>query len=130
MNLKGTRYGEVVEPGVPTHRGDQRRQSTDARDLHIQPDWVVDLALTAKLMDDKLGLTLGADNLFDQYPDRVPNNRVLPTPPGGTRESQRARMRWVIRVIRRTASAGGSCTPACRSTGKRSIGAVPWAARI
>ena len=27
---------------------------------------------------------LGADNLTDQYPDRVPNNRVLPNPPGGT----------------------------------------------
>ena len=33
-------------------------------------------------MEDKLGLTLGADNLFDQYPDRVPNDRALPNPPG------------------------------------------------
>ena len=30
-------------------------------------------------MDGKLALTLGADNLLDQYPNRVPNNRVLPT---------------------------------------------------
>ena len=41
--------------------------------------WLVDLALNAKFMEDKLGFTLGADNLLDQYPDRVPNNRVLPT---------------------------------------------------
>ena len=34
-------------------------------------------------MDKKLGLTLGVDNLFDQYPDRVPNARAIPTPPGG-----------------------------------------------
>ena len=32
-------------------------------------------------MDGKLGITIGADNLFDEYPDRVPNNRVLPTGP-------------------------------------------------
>ena len=58
-------------------------------------DWLVDLALSAKYMEGKLGLTLGADNLFDQYPDRVPNNRVLPTPPWRHRESeldQRARV--------------------------------------
>ncbi len=35
------------------------------------------------LLDEKLGFTLGADNLFDQYPDRLPINRALPTPPGG-----------------------------------------------
>ena len=56
----------------------------DARDLHIHAAWLVDLALNAKLLDDKLGLSLGADNLLDQYPDRVPNARALPTPPGGT----------------------------------------------
>ena len=83
MNLKGTRYGDVVEPGVPT-TAEINAGVPDARDLHIQPDWVVDLALSAQLLDDKLRLALGADNLFDQYPDRVPNARVLPNPPGGT----------------------------------------------
>ena len=55
----------------------------DARDIHIQPDWLVDLAFNAKLLNDKLGFTVGVDNLFDQYPDRVPIARALPTPPGG-----------------------------------------------
>jgi len=82
VNLKGTRYGEVVEPGVPT-TAEINAGVEDARDLHIQPDWVVDLALNSKLMGDKLGLTLGVDNLFDQYPDRMPIARVIPTPPGG-----------------------------------------------
>jgi hypothetical protein len=41
-----------------------------------------DLAITARLLEDRLGMTLGGDNLFDQYPDRVPNNRILPTPTG------------------------------------------------
>ena len=44
---------------------------------------MVDLALTGRFMDERLALTLGADNLLDQYPDRVPNNRILPNPPGG-----------------------------------------------
>ena len=83
VNLKGTRYGEVVEPGVPS-AAEVTAGVPEARDLHIQPDWVVDLTLSARLMEDKLLLSLGADNLFDQYPDRVPNARVLPTPPGGT----------------------------------------------
>jgi iron complex outermembrane receptor protein len=83
VNLKGTRYGEVVEPGVPS-AAEVSAGIPEARDLHIQADWVVDLLLNAKFRDDKLSLGIGADNLFDQYPDRVPNNRVLPTPPGGT----------------------------------------------
>jgi iron complex outermembrane receptor protein len=82
VNLKGTRYGEVVEPGVPT-AAEIAAGVEDARDLHIQPDWIIDLAFDTKLMDKKLGLSIGVDNMFDQYPDRVPNARVIPTPPGG-----------------------------------------------
>jgi iron complex outermembrane receptor protein len=80
--LRGTRYGEVIEPGAPT-AAEVAAGIPDARDLHIQPDWVIDLELSAQLLDNKLDLALGADNLFDQYPDRLPINRVLPTPPGG-----------------------------------------------
>jgi iron complex outermembrane receptor protein len=82
VGLKGTRYGEVVEPGLPTP-AEISAGLADARDLHIQPDWVVDLALNAKFMDEKLGLTVGADNLTDQYPDRVPIARAIPAPVGG-----------------------------------------------
>jgi iron complex outermembrane receptor protein len=83
VNLKGTQYGEVVEPGAPT-AAEIGAGLEDARDIQIEGDVLVDLALTGKFMDGKLALTLGADNLFDQYPDRVPNNRILPDPPGGT----------------------------------------------
>ena len=47
VNLKGTRYGEAVEPGVPT-TAEINAGVEDARDLHIQPDWLVDLAFTAQ----------------------------------------------------------------------------------
>jgi iron complex outermembrane receptor protein len=82
VNLKGTQYGEVVEPGAPTN-AEIAAGLEDARDIVIEGDLVVDLALTAKFIDNKLGILVGADNLFDQYPDRVPNNRILPSPPGG-----------------------------------------------
>ncbi len=83
VNLKATQYGEVIEPGAPT-QAEIDAGLNEARDIGIEGDTLVDLAFTARLMDEKLGLTLGVDNLFDQYPDRVPNNRVLPDPPGGT----------------------------------------------
>jgi iron complex outermembrane receptor protein len=83
VNLKGTQYGEVTEPGAPTN-AEIAAGLSNARDIVIEGDTLVDLAVTARLMEEKLGLTLGVDNLFDQYPDRVPNNRVLPNPPGGT----------------------------------------------
>jgi iron complex outermembrane receptor protein len=82
VNLKGTQYGQVVEPGAPT-TAEINAGLADARDIEIEGDTLVDLAFTARFLDDKLGFTLGADNLLDQYPDRVPNNRVLPNPPGG-----------------------------------------------
>jgi iron complex outermembrane recepter protein len=78
VNLKGTQYGEVVEPGQP-NGAEITAGFDDARDIDIEGDVLVDLALRAEFMDGKFGVTLGADNLFDQYPDRVPNNRVLPT---------------------------------------------------
>jgi iron complex outermembrane receptor protein len=78
VNLKGTQYGDVVEPGTPS-QAEIDAGFENGRDLVIHGDTLADLALNAKFMDGKLGITLGADNLFDQYPDRVPNNRVLPT---------------------------------------------------
>jgi iron complex outermembrane receptor protein len=78
VNLKGTQYGEVVEPGQP-NTAELGAGFDDARDIVIEGDALVDLALRAMFADGKFGITLGADNLLDQYPDRVPNNRVLPT---------------------------------------------------
>jgi iron complex outermembrane receptor protein len=78
VNIKGTQYGDVVEPGTPI-AVEINAGLADGRDLVVHGDTLADLALNAKFLDGKLGFTLGADNLFDQYPDRVPNNRVLPT---------------------------------------------------
>jgi iron complex outermembrane receptor protein len=81
-NLRGTRYGEVVEPGVPT-TAEINAGAADVRDLHIPADWVVDLALNAKFLEEKLAVTLGADNLLDQYPSKVPHAVPEPASIGG-----------------------------------------------
>jgi iron complex outermembrane receptor protein len=57
--LRGNRYGEVLVPGVDA-----------PRDQVLGSEWVVDFELRAEPLDG-IELALGANNLFDQYPDRV-----------------------------------------------------------
>jgi iron complex outermembrane receptor protein len=73
---KTTRYGQVVEPVVAS-AGEQ----DGWRDLTLTPTWLLDLALTGSMLDDRLALTVGADNAFDQYPETTPVAR--PNPSGG-----------------------------------------------
>lgn len=77
ISLKTTRYGEVVEPGLAVGE-----EPVDLRDLRLSPSWLLDLSLTGEFMNDTLSLSVGADNLLDEYPDRTPIAR--PTPAGGT----------------------------------------------
>nr|PZN65561.1 MAG: TonB-dependent receptor [Pseudomonadota bacterium] len=58
-NLQATRYGETIAAG-----------SSAANDLVLEPKWVTDLSVHARM--NKVTLTLGADNLFDTYPTRNP----------------------------------------------------------
>jgi iron complex outermembrane receptor protein len=83
VSLKATQYGDVIEPGAPTN-AEIAAGLANARDIELESDWLVDLSVSAKFLDEKLGVALGADNLFDQYPNRTPIARTLPTPPGGT----------------------------------------------
>jgi len=76
VSTKATRYGRVVEPGLAVGA-----ESVELRDIELTPSWVVDLSLMGSVLDDKLALTIGADNLFDKYPDRTPIAR--PNPTGG-----------------------------------------------
>ncbi|MGZ5198655.1 MAG: TonB-dependent receptor plug domain-containing protein [Telluria sp.] len=58
--LHATRYGEVLSPGT-----------TPAFDFVLSPKTVVDLELRYSV-NKKLTLALGADNLFDAYPETLP----------------------------------------------------------
>ena len=55
--LRATRYGEVLDPGA-----------TAATDQVLSPKTVVDFELRYAL-NQKLKLAVGADNVFDVYPD-------------------------------------------------------------
>jgi iron complex outermembrane recepter protein len=77
ISAKATRYGEVVEPGVALVG-----EPDDLRDITLSPSWVVDLSITGSFLKDKLSVSIGADNLTDQYPDRTPIARANPN--GGT----------------------------------------------
>ena len=78
LSLRATRYGEVTEPGLPASAA----EVPTLRDLVLDPTWLIDLTLQAGFFHDKLGFAIGADNLFDQYPNRTPIAR--PNPAGGT----------------------------------------------
>lgn len=60
--LKATRYGEVLAPGT-----------TPANDFILSPKTLVDLEARYEL-NDNWTVALGADNIFDQYPDAFPIN--------------------------------------------------------
>jgi iron complex outermembrane receptor protein len=78
VSLRATRYGQVTEPGLPA----SATESPTLRDLVLDPTWLIDLTLNLGLFRDRLELAVGADNLFDQYPNRTPIAR--PNPAGGT----------------------------------------------
>jgi len=78
LSLRATRYGEVTEPGLPASAA----EVPTLRDLVLDPTWLIDLTIQAGFFHDKLGFAIGADNLFDQYPNRTPIAR--PNPAGGT----------------------------------------------
>ncbi|MDQ2822866.1 MAG: TonB-dependent receptor [Pseudomonadota bacterium] len=58
--LRATRYGEVLSPGT-----------AEALDFVLHPRTTVDLE-GRYAMTPKLSLALGAENLFDQYPETLP----------------------------------------------------------
>jgi iron complex outermembrane receptor protein len=59
--LKVTRYGEVLQPGT-----------TPAADVRINSTTLVDFELRARV-GEHFGAAIGADNIFDQYPQPYPS---------------------------------------------------------
>lgn len=59
LTLRGNRYGEVLIPGVDA-----------ARDQVLGQQWVADIELRGRVAE-RLELAVGANNVFDSYPDRV-----------------------------------------------------------
>ncbi|WP_426360526.1 TonB-dependent receptor plug domain-containing protein [Pseudocolwellia sp. HL-MZ19] len=62
VNLRATRYGEVIDSGT-----------TVENDEVLDPNWIVDLDVSYALTDN-LKISLGANNLFDEYPEDTISN--------------------------------------------------------
>ena len=91
MTVNANRYGSVLLPDSvttiaangqavtatnPAIRDDIRVAAGDAPgDVTLSPKWVVDLEARFKVMET-LELAVGANNLLDEYPDRLPFGTV------------------------------------------------------
>jgi iron complex outermembrane recepter protein len=65
INVKATRYGAVLSPSSALTAAAYTPTNPD---LRIDSAWVADLEVGAELMH-QLHVAVGADNLFDKYPD-------------------------------------------------------------
>jgi len=69
LTLRGNRYGSVFIPGPS---GDIAIAKGDAPgDITLSPKWVVDLEARFRPVE-AVQLAVGANNLLDEYPDRMP----------------------------------------------------------
>ena len=68
VNLRETRYGSITA-----------LNDTPSLDQHYGPKWLTDVSVTRQF-NDTISLTVGADNVFNVYPDNntVPNTSGLP----------------------------------------------------
>jgi iron complex outermembrane receptor protein len=80
LTARATRYGKVVSPGAAAPISDPTSLTAfGPDDIFLGAKWVEDLELRYHPIP-KVELALGADNLFDTYPDRSPFG---PRPTGG-----------------------------------------------
>ena len=73
LTARSTRYGTVISPGSANPIADPASLTLlGPDDIRLSPKWITDLELRYDLFDQRLGLAIGANNLFDVYPDRSP----------------------------------------------------------
>jgi iron complex outermembrane receptor protein len=74
LTARTTRYGKVVSPGAAAPLAPNQTSLTafGPDDIFLGAKWITDVELRWKPMHDRVELAVGADNLFDVYPDRSP----------------------------------------------------------
>ena len=72
LTLRGNCYGEVTVPGTfdPSRPVGPTNLATASTDQTLSEQWVADIELRAKIAE-RFELAVGANNVFDSYPDRV-----------------------------------------------------------
>ena len=72
ITARTTRYGKVVSPGAAAPTSDPTSLTANGPDdIFLRAKWITDLEVRYKLMN-RIELAVGADNVFDVYPDRSP----------------------------------------------------------
>jgi iron complex outermembrane receptor protein len=72
--LRGNRYGSVFLPTGSTSDISVAKGAAPG-DITLSPKWVIDLELRVNPLDN-VQLAVGANNLLDEYPDRLPFGTV------------------------------------------------------
>jgi iron complex outermembrane receptor protein len=72
LTARTTRFGSVISPGATAPIADPNSLTLlGPDDIHLGAKWITDLELRYRAFD-RVDLAIGADNLFDVYPDRSP----------------------------------------------------------
>ncbi|MEA3018089.1 MAG: iron complex outerrane recepter protein, partial [Sphingomonadales bacterium] len=72
LTARTTRFGSVIAPGATAPISDPLSLTAlGPDDIRLGAKWVTDLELRYRAFD-RLELAIGADNIFDVYPDRSP----------------------------------------------------------
>jgi iron complex outermembrane recepter protein len=72
LTARTTRYGRVISPGATAPIADPLSLTLlGPDDIHLGAKWITDLELRYRAFH-RLELAIGADNIFDVYPDRSP----------------------------------------------------------
>ena len=73
FTLRSTRYGKVLSPGsvAPLAPNQASLTALGPDDVKLGAKWITDIELRFDVME-RLHLAVGADNVFDVYPDRLP----------------------------------------------------------
>ncbi|HEU0098305.1 MAG TPA: TonB-dependent receptor [Allosphingosinicella sp.] len=73
LTLRTTRFGKVLSPGatLPLAPNQTSFTALGPDDVELSPKWITDIELRFDL-GSRLHLAVGADNVLDVYPDRLP----------------------------------------------------------
>jgi iron complex outermembrane receptor protein len=73
ITARTTRYGKVVSPGATAPISDPLSLTAyGPDDIFLGAKWITDLEVRMKVLGDRAEIALGANNVFDVYPDRSP----------------------------------------------------------
>ena len=83
LTARTTRYGKVVSPGAANPIDDPTSVTANGPDdIFLGRKWITDLELRFNAGGKQTEFAIGANNLFDVYPDRSPFG-ARPTSVGG-----------------------------------------------